>query len=359
MTEHDRSHKAVFPETNVMKDYGTGWDSASATWHMTQSIWGAMRVQAISVIAGLGIADLVADEPRTAGDLAATTHTHPETLRRVLRALATLGIFVEDTAGRFANTPLSETLRSDHPASVRPLAMIWGRPLFWRPWGEFRATLVSGEPAFERVFHESFFDRLGHEVEDASVFNAAMASFSDLEMSAVLAAYDFSRFRRLVDIGGGVGALLNGILTATPDLNGVLYDLPVVVANALELRAGAAAKRCEIIAGDFFESVPSGADAYLLKRIIHDWNDRDALRILSNCRRAISDDGTLVLIEWVLKPPNEPDPGKFMDLHMLVILGGMERTASDFRALLKEAGFALTRVIPTGGPHSIIESSPL
>lgn len=341
----------------MTKDDAAGLDSPSPSWHMTQVIWGAMRVQAISVVAALGIADLVAERPRTPEELAAMTNSHASALRRLLRAVATLAIFAEDTQGRFVNTPLSETLRTGHPASVRALAMMWGRPMFWAAWGEFRASVASGEPAFDRVFHEPFFERLEHEAEDASVFDAAMGSFSELELSAILTAYDFSKFSRLVDVGGGRGALLNGILAATPDLLGVLYDLPGVVADPAGL-AVSVGPRCEVVAGNFFESVPAGADAYLFKRIIHDWNDADALRILTTCRRAIRDDGTLILIDWVLRSPNEPDLGKFMDLHMLVMLGGRERTEADFRGMFAEAGFALTRVIPTGGPHSIIEGKP-
>lgn len=326
---------------------------------MTQLIWGVMRVQAVSVIASLGIADLVVDAPKTADELAAAANVHAPTLRRILRALTGLGIFEEDASGRFANTPLSDTLRQDHPASVRALAMMWGLQMFLRPWGELRATLTAGEPAFDRVFHESFFERLAHEPHDASIFNAAMASFSDLEFPALLAAYDFSRFERLVDVGGGRGALLNGILTANPRVHGTLYELPEVVGDIRGLLLDHDKITCDVATGSFFESVPSGADGYILKRIIHDWNDDDALTILKNCRRAIRDDGVLVIIDWVLNPPNELDLGKFMDLHMLVILGGRERTESDFRALLADAGFALTRVIPTGGPHSIIESTPV
>ena len=354
----DAPHATPSPETTVTQDSAPGSRSISPTWHMTQVIWGAMRVQAISVAAALGIADLVAERPRTPDELAVMTNTHAATLRRLLRAIATLAIFAEDAEGRFVNTPLSETLRANHPASVRPLAMMWGRPMFWAPWGDFRETVNTGDRAFDRVFHEPFFDRLGHEAEDASVFNAAMGSFSELELSAVLAAYDFSRFSRLVDVGGGRGALLNGILTATPGLHGVLYDLPAVVGDGTGLVVSPSPK-CEIVAGNFFETVPVGADVYVLKRIIHDWNDTDAHTILSTCRRAIRQDGTLVLIEWVLRPPNEPDLGKFMDLHMLVTLGGRERTESEFRGLLAGAGFVLTRVIPTGGPHSIVEARPV
>jgi hypothetical protein len=169
----------------------------------------------------------------------------------------------------------------------------------------------------------------------------------------------FRDFSRMVDVGGGHGALLRGILSANRHLQGVLYDVPEVITGVTELRTSEVVTRCEVVAGNFFEAIPPGADLNILKRIVHDWNDEMALNILSNCRRAIPSDGTLLLIEWVLQPPNEPDLGKFTDLNMLVMLGGRERTESEFRTLLQRAGFTLTRVIPTSGPHSIVESKPL
>lgn len=332
---------------------------SSPSWKMTQFIWGVIPVQAISVAANLGIADLVAEEPKTAEELARTTNTDASALQRLLRMLTSLAIFAEDAAGRFLNTSLSETLRRDHPDSVRALAVLWGAPFFWRPWGELGAAVATGLPVFDRVYQQSFFDYLIRHPADSSVFNAAMTEVSSVDISAVLDAYEFSGFKRLVDVGGGHGALLQGILSANSHLQGVLYDLPGVIADAEKLRSGKVAARCEILAGNFFESVPSGADLYVLKRIIHDWSDDSALTILANCRRAISSEGKLLLVEWVLKPPNEPDLGKFTDLNMLVLLGGRERTESDFRALLRKAGFSLSRVIPTAGPHSIIESEPV
>ncbi len=342
-----------------MTDQASRPAHVSPSWRMTQFIWGAMPVQAISIAAKLGISDLVAQGPRSVDDLAKTTKTHTAALQRLLRALASLGIFAEDADGRFLNTPLSETLRSDHAESVRALGIMWGTPFFWRPWGDLCGAVTTGQPSFDSVFQESFFDYLAHHAGDASIFNAAMTAVSSMELSAVLAAYDFSRFGRIADIGGGHGALLHGILVANPGVRGILYDHPAVVAGATALRTGAMAARCEVLDGDFFEAVPAGADAYILKRIIHDWNDEDALKILKHCRRAIGRDGTLLLIECVLKPPNEPDLGKFLDLHMLVLLGGRERTESDFKSLLRKAGFSLTRVIPTGVLHSIIEGTPL
>jgi hypothetical protein len=320
-------------------------------------LWGLIPSRAVSVAAKLGIADLLATGPSTADELAKATGTHAGSLRRLLSALTSLQIFGEDASGVYRNTSLSETLRSDHPYSMRALAMLWGRPLFLQSWQNLDAAIASGVPAFDSLYGQSFFEYLEQHPEDASIFNAAMSRSTAADVSAVLQSYDFSRFQQIVDVGGGHGGFLRAILSATPHLLGVLYDLPSVVAT-VEATVGDIAGRCEVRSGNFFEAVPEGADGYLLRRIIHDWNDEASLKILRNCRRAISTGGTLLLVERVLKAPNESDWGKFMDLHMFVILGGRERSEPDFRALLRKAGFALTRVLPTAGPHSIIESRP-
>lgn len=320
-------------------------------------LWGLIPSRAVSVAAKLGIADLLATGPSTADELAKATGTHAGSLRRLLSALTSLQIFGEDASGVYRNTTLSETLRSDHPYSMRALAMLWGRPLFLQSWQNLDAAIASGVPAFDSLYGQSFFEYLEQHPEDASIFNAAMSRSTAADVSAVLQSYDFSRFQQIVDVGGGHGGFLRAILSATPHLLGVLYDLPSVVAT-VEATVGDIAGRCEVRSGNFFEAVPEGADGYLLRRIIHDWDDEASLKILRNCRRAISTGGTLLLVERVLKAPNESDWGKFMDLHMFVILGGRERSEPDFRALLRKAGFALTRVLSTAGPHSIIESRP-
>jgi SAM-dependent methyltransferase len=209
------------------------------------------------------------------------------------------------------------------------------------------------------MYGTSQFEYLAAHPDDAAIFNAAMTFLSSVDLPQILATYDFSHFERIVDVGGGHGALLHGILSANSKVRGVLADLPAVVAGAAALRIGAMADRCEVVGVDFFATVPEGADAYVMKHIIHDWNDEDALKILRNCRRAIRDDGKLLLIEHVLKPPSEPDPGRFFDMAMLVVTpGGRERSEADFRALLRDAGFSLSRGIPTVGPLSIVESRP-
>ena len=221
-------------------------------------------------------------------------------------------------------------------------------------------TVVTGEPAPERVLGAaSAWDYFATHPDDAAIANAAFASISSAQVSEILAAYDFSRFERIVDVGGGQGLVLHRILSANPRLRGVLADQPSVVAGAGAFITGEIAGRCEIVGIDFFQSVPEGADAYMVKSVIVDWNDGDAVRILTNCRRAIRPAGTMLLIEPLLKSPNEFDFAKFADLEMLPATHGRARTEAEFRALLSDAGFALSRVIPTAGIMSIIESTPV
>jgi hypothetical protein len=324
---------------------------------MTQILWpGAMAVQAIHVAARFALADLVASGANSIEELAEATHSDGSSMGRLLRALTTLGIFVQDTTGRYQQTALSDTLRSDHPESVRPFAMMLGAHFVWKPCGALEETLRTGQPSFERVFGAPFFEYLAGHSDDAAVFNAAMSSSPDY-LAAIVGAYDFSKFERIVDVGGGHGLLLAGILSANPRLCGVLYDLPAVVAGASALRQEPISQRCEIIGGDFFKGVPAGADAYLLKGIIHDWNDEAALKILKSCRRAIHPDGRLLIVDAVLTTSTDPTTA-LMDMLMMVLTSGRERTESEFRSLLQEAGFSMVQVI-RAVRVSMIESRPV
>ena len=329
----------------------------SPSMQMMQILWpGALAAQAVHVGAKFSLADLVGSGPKNIEQLANATHTHPSSLGRVLRALTSLGIFVEDREGHYRQTALSDTLRSDHPESIRPFAMMLGSHFVWTPSGALEETVRTGQPSFERIYGAPFFEYLAGHSDDAAVFNDAMSS-SPRHLAAILEAYDFSKFERLVDVGGGHGLLLAAILSANPHLRGVLYDLPAVVAGASTLQREAITQRCEIIGGDFFEGVPAGADAYVLKGIIHDWNDQAALKILKNCRQAIPPNGTLLLVETVLSQTSDP-ASALMDMLMMVLTSGRERTESEFRSLLREAGFSMMHVI-WGGGISMIETRPV
>lgn len=306
-------------------------------------IWpGILAAQAIHVASKLRIPDLLASGPKTIAELASKCGAHPPTLERLLRALASLEMFAPTPDGRFRNTPLTEVLRTDHPQSRRDGALFLPAPFLWRPLGELYESVRTGEPTFPVIFGQRFFEYLADHPEDASLFNSVMTQ--GIAAHAVLAAYDFSRFERLVDVGGGQGALLRDILAATPGLQGVLFDLPQVVAGASEVLKGDLGARSQIVGGNFFDSVPGGADAYLLKGVLHDWPDDDAISILRNTRAAIRPDGTLLLIENILD--SAARPAGLIDLLMLVI-GGRERTEADFRSLLDSTRFSLIRIIPT------------
>ena len=345
-----------------MSDQSHQSTGISPSMQLMQLIFpGAIAVQAIYVAAKLAIADQLEDGPMSSEDLALATQAHAPSLQRVLRALTTLGIFVEDAAGRFRQTDLSATLRQDHPASMRPWALMLGAPFVWEPSGDLYQTVLTGEPTFQRVHGTSFFEHLTTHPDDETVFNAAMGANALRAVEAVVEAYDFSPFACIMDVGGGDGTLLHGILSANPQSRGVLFDQPAMVESATLLRSGAMATRCECVEGDFFDAVPAGADVYILKSIIHDWEDQDALKILQNCRRAIPSNGRLLLIEGLMTSPhNTPTSPSvaFTDLVMMALTTGWQRTETEFNALLQAAGFSLLRVIPTAGSSSIIESQP-
>lgn len=315
--------------------------------------------QAIHVAATLGIADLLRDGPRSVDDLAAATGTTAEALRRLLRALASTGIFAE-VSGRFEQTGLSDYLRSDVTGSLRAWAMRVGRPDHWRTWGELERSLRSGTSAFRELYGVTAWDWRAAHPEENAIFNAAMTGLSAGMAESIVTAYDFSKVHSIVDVGGGEGVLLAAILAANPGMRGIVFDLPHVLTGASDVlqRAGVS-DRCELVAGSFFESVPPGADAYILKSIIHDWDDAASLAILRCCRAAIPSTGRLLLVEHVLKPVNEPDPARFSDLNMLVMLGGQERDPDEFARLSEEAGFRLTTIIPTASTHSVLEARPI
>lgn len=334
-------------------------DTTSARGTLLKMLNGYQVSQALHVAAALGIPNLLVDGPRSVDELAEASGAHAPTLYRLLRALSGIGVF-EEVDGRFGATPISEHLRTDTPGSIGAWAVNMGQPHHWNTWGHLLDSVKSGEPAFQQLYGTSVWDYRAEHPREQAIFDAAMTALSAGVIGAVVRAYDFSPIRVLVDVGGGEGSLLAAILAANSNLHGILFDQPAVVARADTLfqQAGVAG-RCEVVPGSFFEVVPPGADGYLLKSILHDWRDDHAVAILQRCRDAIADDGKLLVVERLIRPGNEPDPVKFMDLNMLVMLGGRERSADDFRALFSDAGFRLTRIVPTETEISIIEGVPV
>jgi len=318
--------------------------------------------QAIYAAAKLGVADLLKDGPKPASELAHATKNSPEPMYRLLRALAAFGIFRETTPGTFELTPIAQHLRSDVPDSLRGVAIMFGSPWHRAAWTEILHAVRTAEPSFEHAHGQGFFDYCQSHPDAAAVFDEAMTSFSTQETPLVLEAYDFSGIRKLVDVAGGHGSLLAEILKKNPAMQGVLFDLPSVIDGAKKrkhLEAAGVAPRCELVGGDFFQSVPAGGDAYLMKHIIHDWSDGHCVTILNNCRKAMAPGGRLLLIEMVLSPGNEPHIGKLLDLEMLVqTRGGKERTEAEFRDLFAAGGFRLTRIVKTKSFACVIEGVP-
>lgn len=325
---------------------------------MTQLITARMVSQAIGTAARFDFATLLAAGPQTVESLAQRTGTARGGVYRLLRGLASVGVFAETKPGTFANTPLSETLRSDVPGSVRPMALFFTHDAHLAAWRGLDHAVKTEQSGFEHIHGMSPWDMVTKDRELAEVFNGAMTGFSAQIGHAVVEAYDFSGFDELVDIGGGHGMLLSLIAAANPRLQGVLFDLPHVVAGAAPvLEAGGAAARVRVVGGDFFDSVPSSS-AYISKSVLHDWGDADCLRILKSIHRAAKPGARLLLVESVIAPGNDPDMGKLIDLEMLVMTqGGRERTAPEWTGLLAEGGFRLDRIVPTRSPACVIEST--
>jgi ubiquinone/menaquinone biosynthesis C-methylase UbiE len=314
--------------------------------------------QSLHVAAQLGIADLLKGGPQTVAHLAEATGTHPRSLYRLLRALASESVFAEDEQGRFVLTPLGECLRSDVPNSQRSMAIMNGEE-HYRCWGELLYSVQTGQTAFEKLFGQPIFQYLAAHPRQARIFDEGMVGVHGAETKAMLDAYDFRGVGTLVDVGGGNGSLLLTTLQRHPSLRGMLYDRPDVIERArANVKAAGVENRCTLTGGDFFETVPAGGDAYLMRHIIHDWNDEQCRTILRNCRKVVPPSGKLLLIESVIPLGNEPCFAKFLDLTMLVIPGGMERTEAEYRELLASAGFHLARIVPTASVVDVIECVP-
>ena len=311
----------------------------------------------VYVAAKLGLADHLANGPKSAHDLAGPTETHAPSLYRLMRTLANLGILTEDVTQCFALTPLGDALKTGAPGSARASILTIASDWWVRGFGHLPYSVETGKSGFEKSLGMPVFDWLANNPEEASLFSETMIGVHGAEPPAVAAAYDFSDLTTIVDVGGATGNLLTTILASYPGSRGILFDLPHVVRDAPPLiQARGLADRVAIEAGNFFESVPSGGDAYLLSHIIHDWSEEQCLAILGNCRRAMNPGGRLLIIEMVLPIGDTPHPGKMLDMMMLVGPGGQERTEQEYGTLLSKAGLRLTRVVPTESPVSVVEA---
>lgn len=319
--------------------------------HMLQLLSGRWLSQAIGAAARLDVATHLAKAPKTAAELAAEMQVHEPYLYRILRALAGFGIFSEDGQGRFSNTPNGEMLRSDVPGSLHAMAVFMSEEFSLRAWGKLDETVRKGGSGFEHVYGEPAFQWMGKHPEEMQVFQNAMTGLSTGIAQTVVGVYDFSRFKLLTDVGGGHGIVVRTVLERTPGLRGRLFDLPEVVAGA------GTHERLEIVGGSFFESVPAGGDAYIMKHILHDWSDADCKRILDNIHRHSADGATLVLVEGVVQGGNTPQFLKLLDLEMMAVAtGGKERTETEWRELLRSAGWELSKILETPGPVCVLES---
>jgi precorrin-6B methylase 2 len=317
---------------------------------------GMMKTQAIHEAARLRIADLVKDGPKSTAELAEATGTDRTSLYRLLSTLASLDIFVEVDPDYFAQTPLSNLLRPDVPGSMYDVTLIHGEQWQWRPWEAFSYSLETGKPAFNQMFGEDLWHYFAKHPILGERFQKAMAGFSAQVDAPIAMGYDFSSIHTLVDIGGGYGSLLTTLLKANPAMQGILFDSPAVIEGArARIEASGVANRCTLVAGDVLEAVPTGADAYIMKQVIKDWDDAHSIQILANCRRAMKRGGKVLVAEQVLLPGKAMSTSKLIDLQLMVVLSGRERYEAQFRRLFEAAGLHLSKIWPTRSLYSILE----
>jgi hypothetical protein len=321
---------------------------------------GAWVAQAIFIAAKLGIADILHAGPASCAELAAAAKVHTPSLRRVLRALASIDLFANDAHDRFALTPLAELLRSGAPGSLRAYAIMMGERWVWQSWGEIEHSVRTGQPAFEHVFGAQLFDYYTAHPEAGRVSADALNSLSAADNAAIVAAYGFPESSTVIDVGGGQGTLLVAILAANPGLQRVLFERhPVLEMAEARLATAGVGARCELVGGDFFAGVPGSGDFYLMKKVIRDWSDEAARSILACCHTAMPTTARLLLAEQVVPEGNQPSAAKWLDLLMLTYAGGRERTEAEYRDLLAGAGFAINRIMPTAAAIRVIEAVPV
>jgi O-methyltransferase domain/Dimerisation domain len=322
-------------------------------FQMTTGYW---LSQAIYVAAKLGIADLLKDGPQSCVALATATGADAASLFRLMRALASVGVFSHVRTDCFALSRLAESLQTEVRGSLRAMVITLGE-IHYQACGNLLHSVQTGSPAFNHVYGASLFDYLRQNVDAADAFNQGMANVASMLAYAVLMAYDFARFSSIVDIGGGQGELLETILQFNPDIRGTVFDTDSTIQRATRQRSNNAwARRCSYFTGDFFTSVPPGADAYLLCGVIHDWDDSRAVTILRNCRKAMTKNSRVLLVDMIVPDEASASFSKLLDLNMLVMNGGRERTLAEFCALLTAADYKLTRIVPTMAPQSVIEA---
>lgn len=325
-------------------------------------VGGFWKTRAIHAAVRLGLADLMGNGPRSAAELAARCGAKADAVHRLLRALVSIGVCFDADGGRFGLTPVGETLRADSPGSMRSMVLHMSE-MMWESWSHLDESVRTGKTARELAGQSAAFEFLDANPEEAAIFNTAMAQFTRRVAAAAVQAYDFSAIATMVDVGGGYGQLLATILRANPKMRGVVFDMEHAAEGARrELAAAGVAGRCEVVVGDFFKEVPAGADAYIMKSIIHDWNDERSISILRNCRRAAGTAARVLLVERVMperiQVAPEDQSTAMLDLNMLVGAGGRERTKAEFAKLFEAASLKLVRIVPTAAGMAVIEAVP-
>jgi O-methyltransferase domain/Dimerisation domain len=338
---------------------GVNMATDSPVVELMKLISGFQVSQAISAMATLGIADVLKGEMLHSDDIARAVECDPGSLYRLLHALASAGLLEEQSDQRFQLTPVGECLRSDLPNSRAAWARYVGRPYVWQSWGNLAGSVKSGKSGFELLHHANLWKWRGERSEETNIFDAAMSELSRAGGNAIAPAHDFSAYKVIVDIGGGQGALLAAILTKHASPRGILFDLPHVIAKAKGLLASMnIGDRCEIIAGDVFKSIPKGGDAYLIKSVLMDESDENAISILRSCRSVMKPRARVIVIEHLLTPPNQPEVN-YSDMTMMVMTGGRERTQKEFEALFATSGFRLEQAAATRSPFTLLVGSPI
>ena len=325
---------------------------------LMQMLTGKWVSKTLSVVADLGIPDLLCEGPRSVDELATRSAANADSLYRLLRAASGVGVLTELPDQRFENNALSHLMRSDVPGSLRAMARWMNEDSAWQAWGGLGYSVKTGQPAFNHVLGRELFEHFQEHPEAGKIFHEAMISFTTVTGGAVARAYDFSVFKTIVDVGGGHGALLAAIAAQHPGIGGIVFDRPEVVAGVQPFLASQGiTARIDTAAGSFLEAVPPGADAYIMKHIIHDWDDERSVTILSNCRRGMASGGKVLIVEQIVSDRPEAALSKVVDLEMLVMTpGGRERTEAEFARLLQASGLKLTRIVPTESLVAIVEA---